>query len=157
MKSLLSRRNALTAVLAAALIAVPVCGQANDPHSLVGTWKVQVTVVTPGPFQFTAYNVFHADGTSVEFDNSNPPSTQTIAVGPWVKTGHDQFAYTSINQLFDNLGNFAGEFKLKAAITLDKAGNSFTSSFSFQVFDPLGNVVATGTGTAIGTRVTVEL
>ena len=61
-----------------------------------------------------------------------------------------------INQLFDGQGNFAGTFKVKAVITLDDSGNTFTSKFNFWVFDPDGNEVFQGTGTASGRRVSLD-
>jgi hypothetical protein len=105
---------------------------------------------------FTAYNVFYADGNSVEFDNSNPPGQQTIAVGPWQRTGDKQYAMLEINQLLDNQGNFAGPLRVTATITLDSTGNKFTSKFDLKVLDPDGNVVFQGSGTAAATRVSLN-
>jgi len=127
---------------------------AADGHSLVGTWKV--TVSPDGIPPFTAYNVFTVDGNSFEFDNSNPPGAQTIAVGPWTSTGVNSFAFTEVNQLFDNTGAYAGELKVRGNVELTADGNSFASKFKFDVSDPTGAVVFSGTGTAAGKRVAVE-
>jgi len=125
-----------------------------DCPTLVGTWQVMVS--PDGAPSFTAYNVFTADGNSTEFDNSNPPGSQTVAVGPWKKTGPNQYAFVEVNQLFDPQGNFAGTFRVKASVTLDDTGDKMTSTFQFTVSDPDGNVVFQGTGTAAGTRVKVD-
>ena len=122
--------------------------------TLVGTW--QATISPDGMPPFTAYNVFYADGNSVEFDNSNPPGQQTVAVGPWQRTGDKQYAMLEINQLFDNQGNFAGTLRVTATITLDSTGNKFTSKFDLKVLDPDSNVVFQGSGTAAATRVSLN-
>lgn len=127
---------------------------AADGHSLVGTWKVTVSPDGIPPFQ--AYNVFTVDGNSFEFDNSNPPAAQSIAVGPWTTLGVNSFAFTEVNQLYDNTGAYAGELKARANIELTTDGNSFTSTFKFDVTDPTGTVVFSGGGKAVGKRVRVE-
>jgi hypothetical protein len=67
-------------------------------------WKTQSR---PPDICLTA-PLFSADRNSTEFDNSNPPSLQSIAVGPWKRTGDKQYAMLEVNQLFDDHGNFAG-------------------------------------------------
>src|SRR5579859_5849149 len=57
------------------IIALP-----QTANTLVGTWRV--TISPDGIPPFRAYNTFFADGNSIEFDNSNPPGAQTIALGP---------------------------------------------------------------------------
>jgi len=106
--------------------------------SLVGTW--QVTVSPNGLPEFTAYNVFSADGNSIEFDNSNPPGTQTIAVGPWKRTADKNHDMLEINRLFDGQGNYAGTLTVKTSIVLDSSGNKFSSKFTIAVKDPAGNI-----------------
>jgi len=144
-------------VLALGLILLaPAFGQGTSSadNAIVGTWVV--TVSPTGMPSFRAYNVFHSDGTSMEFDNSNAPSAQTPAVGPWVRLAPRQFAFTEINQIFDPQGNYAGELKVKATLTVDTPGNSFRSSFTFIVFDTTGAIVFQGDGTAVGQRVGIE-
>lgn len=121
--------------------------------TLVGTWKA--TISPDGFPSFTAFNQFNADGTSIEFDNSNPPGSQTVAVGPWERRGNNDYAMLEVNQIFDNTG-FAGEVRVQAKITIDGSGDAFTSTFTFQVLDPTGAVVFEGTGTAKGIRITID-
>ena len=124
-----------------------------DCPTLVGTWEVQVA--PDGIPPFTAYNVFSADGNSTEFDNSNPPGAQTVAVGPWKRTGVRTFAFVEVNQIFDGEGAFAGTVRVKSSMTLDETGDKFTSSFTFSMVDPKGTVVFEGSGTATGVRLKV--
>ena len=147
--------NSLTIALAG-LLAAGAYGDtlAANGRSLVGTWKV--TVSPAGMPSFQAYNVFTVDGNSVEFDNSNPPAGQTIAVGPWTNTGTNQYTFTEINQVFDDKGNFAGEVKVRGTIMLDGDGNSYSGTFKVDVTDPTGAVVFSGGGTAKAKRVQVE-
>lgn len=140
--------NSLMTIFRAAGDPVPSC------PTLVGTWEV--TVSPDGIPAFTAFNQFTVDGNSVEFDNSNPPAAQTIAVGPWMKLTGNKYAMLETNQLFDPQGNYAGKVTVRATITLDPSGNRITSQFTFTVFDPAGNTVFQGQGTAVGKRVTFE-
>ena len=126
---------------------------AADCPTLVGTWEVQVS--PDGVPTFTAFNVFYADGNSLEFDNSNPPGAQTSAVGPWQKVGHKQYAFVEVNQVFDEMGNYAGKVVVRANVTLDDSGDKFTSIFKVSASDPDGNVQFEATGTAIGKRMKV--
>jgi hypothetical protein len=121
--------------------------------TLVGTW--QVTISPDGGPSFQAVNIFLADGNSIEFDNSNPPGTQTIAAGPWQKTGPSDYSMLEINQVFDPQGNFAGTVQVTATITLDDKGSQFTSKFQVTVQDPDGNTVFQGSGTAMGKRLAI--
>jgi hypothetical protein len=157
-QTILAIAIALTATLATAYgqasNARPFETLAADAHGLIGTWKV--TVSPDGTPSFTAYNVFTFDGNSFEFDNSNPPAAQTIAVGPWTSRGPNHYVFTEINQLFDDKGNYAGELKVRGAIELTGGGDTYKSTFSFDVFDPAGAVVFSGKGTATAKRVGVE-
>jgi len=134
--------------------AQPAQGNTGDDLAIVGTWVV--TVSPDGMPSFRAYNVFSADGNSLEFDNSNPPSQQTVAVGPWKKIGPRQFAFTEINDLFDAQGNFQSELKVKSTLTVNQASDQFHGSFQFTVYDPKGAIVFQGYGTALGQRVAID-
>jgi hypothetical protein len=161
MKSMKLRTVAISIALMTACAAYgqtnnarPLQTLAADAHSLIGTWKV--TVTPDGIPPFAAYNVFTVDGNSFEYDNSNPPGAQTVGVGPWTSAGPNHYVFTEINQLFDNKGNYAGELKVRGSIELSGIGDTYKSTFSFDVSDPTGAVVFSGTGTATAKRVVVE-
>jgi hypothetical protein len=135
------------------LMLAPAYAQVSPFKTLAGTWKV--TVSPDGMGSFRAFNQFNADGTSIEFDNSNPPGTQTVAVGPWESLGNGEYSMLEVNQLFGDQG-YAGELRVLAKIKLDASGDGFTSTFTFQVLDPADTVVFQGTGTAKGTRITID-
>jgi hypothetical protein len=151
----ITRRTFWSVSALSILLLAPAQGQApsNPFKTLVGTWKVTVSPDAIPPF--TAFNQFNADGSSVEFDNSNPPSQQTVAVGPWERNGDRDYTMLEVNQLFDDHG-YAGEFRVQAKITLDASGDTFTSTFTFQVLDISDNVVFQGGGTAKGRRITID-
>ena len=151
--------RSLVRLAAGAIILLPLLAQEgglslNADKSLVGTWQVAVT--PNGAPSFRAYNQFNADGTSIEFDNANPPGQQTIAVGPWKSTGERQYQMFEVNQLFDPSGNYQGELHVSARITLDSGGNTFDSSFTVQVFDNHDNLIVQAKGTAKGKRLSVS-
>lgn len=140
------------AAFALPILLLAPCGAAQTVKTLTGTWKVAVS--PNGMPTFRAYNQFNADGTSVEFDNSNPPGQQTIAVGPWQRTGNKDYTMLEVNQIFDDHG-YAGELRVRAKITLDDSGDVFTSTFTFDVLDIGDNVVFQGGGTARGQRISL--
>ena len=167
-KSIRSIAGSLTAIACGAFLSlIPASAQERDitcqatggcfiaaTNTLVGTWKV--TVSPDGIPPFRAYNVFMADGNSLEFDNSNPPGAQSIAVGPWAKTGINTYSFVEVNQLYDDKGNYQGELRVSATITLEPPGNTFTSKFQFTVLDPSDMPVFQGGGSAKGVRVTAQ-
>lgn len=149
------RRTLWSICLLPFLLLTPVYGQVlpSPVKTLVGFWRV--TVTPDGVPAFRAFNQFNADGSSIEFDNSNPAGAQTIAVGPWERTGNNEYSFLEVNQLFDDHG-YAGELRVLGKIKLDASGDNFTSTFTFQVLDPADNIVFQGTGTAKGVRITID-
>ena len=149
----ITARTFWSAAALSILLLTPAHAQNSGFKTLVGTWRVTVSPDGIPPFQ--AFNTFNADGTSIEFDNSNPAALQTIAIGPWERVGDRDYAFVEVNQVFDDHG-YAGEVRVRAKLTLDASGDSFSGPFTFQVVDIGGNVVFQGGGTAKGRRITVD-
>jgi hypothetical protein len=149
----ITARTFWSAAALSILLLAPAHAQTSGFKTLVGTWRVTVSPDGIPPFQ--AFNTFNADGSSIEFDNSNPPGQQTIAMGPWERVGDRDYMMVEVNQLFDDHG-YAGELRVRAKITLDASGDCYTGPFTFQVVDMGGNVVFQGGGTAKGRRITID-
>ena len=121
---------------------------------IVGLWR---TSVTPnGVPTFLSFTNFTSDGLSTEFDNTAAPSKETIALGRWIQTGTNTFAYTAYNDLYGHDGKFAGTFEVTAKIALDDSADDYTAPFVYVVRDPTGATLASGTGSAKGERVKVD-
>ena len=90
-------------------------GPGANPHALLGTWIVQVSIdphtVPPGTpasiLNFTALDTFGAGGGFVS-SNNGPGAGGPAGQGNWVRTGDRQFALTQLRLGFDADNNFAG-------------------------------------------------
>ncbi len=133
-------------------------------HPIVGSWRVSLAV-TGAMDQEGALNTFTADGTvlaSVKPVSPAPPGApfgQTFASlmhGNWTVVGPNQVAFTIVRLQTDENGNYLGTVTVPAVLDVSSDGQRLSGSFTYAVADPAGNVVATGTGTAEGTRIAIE-
>lgn len=91
---------------------------------------------------------FAPGGGVIEIE-SNGPGT---ALGSWKVVSHDHFAFTIQNFGFDPTGQLIGTARVRAVNRLHPDGNTFDGPFRFEAFDPNGNLVASGGGTAVARR-----
>lgn len=135
----------------------PLPSFADLQGKIEGAWLVSITGgqgTPPLPNWYRALATFTRDGGLIE--TITDPSIGT-GHGRWVKTHSQEFAVTTLLFQFGAAGNFAGTLKARATLTLDAKGNEFTSDeYLFEFFDPNGNLLASGVGTAHGTRIRVE-
>jgi len=134
------------------------------PHPVVGSWWVNLAV-TGAMDQEAALDTFAADGTllaSVKSVSLAPPDAPfgqiftSLMHGSWTATGPDQVALTLVRLQTDEGGNYLGTVTVRAVLDVSSDGQRLSGPFTYDVADPAGNVVASGTGTAEGTRITVE-
>jgi len=133
-------------------------------HPIVGSWRVSLAV-TGGMDQESALDTFTADGTvlaSVKPVSPAPPGApfgQTFASlmhGNWTVVGPNQVALTLVRLQTDESGNYLGTVTVPAVGEVSSDGQGLSGSFTYDVADPAGNVVASGTGTLEGTRLEVQ-
>ncbi len=102
---------------------------------------------------------FTSDGIALSSVQSEVKLTQPVltpAHGVWTHLGRRQFAITSIGVLYDiQTGEYRGAAKLRALLTLEKAGN-LRGDAKVDVFDPNGNLVVSLSHALRFTRITVE-
>jgi hypothetical protein len=100
---------------------------------------------------FRAFEMFHQGGTLTSTDNT-PPTLHGSGLGTWQRAGG--LKYTAPFQFFNfNAdGTFAGTQKIDRQILVAADGNSYTSTVTFATYDPDGNLVFSGCGTEIATR-----
>lgn len=142
---------ALVAALAipAATLARSAKGHPRGHHDqaaagVVGTWDVSVT--PDGAPAFPALLSFHRGGTLTETE-SDAPGT---GLGAWKRTGAKTFAVAFKTFIFTPTGDPQGWVIVRAAVTLD--AGKLSGPFKFDLFDPAGNKVQSGAGTATATR-----
>ncbi len=83
-------------------------------------------------------------------------TTESPALGSWIRTGDRRFAVTQYRYVFDSNGNATGTRKIRWNLTLNDTLDGFTAPYISDILDPNGNVVSTTQGTLIGKRMSVE-
>jgi hypothetical protein len=122
--------------------------------SLEGVWKTVVTFrdcqtgTAQGSFQ--ALRTIAGGGTASETN----PSFPTSGHGIWKRTSERRYTVALAFYTYEPNGDFGGNAKIKEYIRLSRDSNSYTSSSTFEFFDPSGNVVDSGCSTETATRLT---
>lgn len=136
----------------------------SNPHPVVGSWWVNLAV-TGAMDQEAALDTFAADGTliaSVKPVSPAPPDAPFALIftslmhGSWTAVTPNQVAMTVIRLQTDEGGNYLGTVTVRAVLDVNSDGQRLSGPFTYEVADPAGNVAASGTGTAEGTRLEVE-
>jgi hypothetical protein len=140
---------AALAALAVPSVAAARSTRAHDRDSarsaaIVGTWSVQVTPT--GAPTFAALLTFTPGGGVIETESDQPGT----ALGAWKRTSPHRFAIAFETFIFTPSGP-GGHVVVRSVATLTKK-NTLSGPFKFDVFDPTGKVVQSGSGTATATR-----
>ena len=139
----------------AALILTPASLSAQHGASLEGAWDSQVTSTDCNGnilMAFRSFELFHQGGTFTGTGNTPNPELGSPVLGTWQRTRMQTFNSPIQFFTFNPDGSFAGIVKLERQIHLAAHGNSYTGTFTFLVYDPDGNVVFSGCGTEVATR-----
>ena len=139
----------------AALTGAPATASPQQSAPLQGVWDSQVTLTDCNGFTlavFRAYEMFHQGGTLTNTDNT-PPTLHGPGFGTWERV--DGRKCTAPFQFFNfnSDGTFAGVQKIARQIRLAPDGNSYTSTVTFETYDPNGVLVFSGCGTEVATRI----
>jgi hypothetical protein len=151
MKKLILRSLAPMMIVVALTVA---SATASQSAPLQGVFDSQATLTDCNGFilvTFHAYEMFHEGGTLTSTDNT-PPTLHGPGFGTWQRVGGRK--YTAPFQFFNfNAdGSFAGVQKIERQIQLAADANSYTSTVTFESFDPDGNLIFSGCGTEVATR-----
>lgn len=120
--------------------------------------RLDVTVnviVPPGVPQsppFLGHGTFSRSGATVATDRTRALSKQQ---GAWAHLGGNDFAWTTIEDLFDGMGSFAGTVKVRVRLTVT-GKDTFVGVSNGEFRDTAGNITRNGCGTVHGTRIKVE-
>ena len=128
----------------------------DDRPSIVGMWSVKLTV--GGNLIDFGYSVWHSDGTEFLNSGGRAPATQNFCLGVWKQTGPFTYKLNHLALSYDLSGNLNAHVNIRENITLGHDGNTFSGTFTIDVYDP-----NTGTtllqhvaGDITGSRVTVN-
>ena len=134
--------------------------------SITGMWRFQmiskgntghVPSIPDGALIDFGYAHWHSDGTEVINSGGHSPASANWCMGVWAQTGfltyeinHFPIAYNPTTGEIANYINFRGQ------ITLSPSGDSYTGTFTLDVYDPKGNHVDHLAGALVATRITVD-
>lgn len=126
---------------------------AKSDASIVGLWRT--TFILSGQVVDQAFETFHGDGTEMMVDTA-PPSSDNVCVGVWAKSDGLSVKLNHPSWTFDDKGNLNGTAAIKMDLKLDPNGNTFSGTFTVDVFDLAGNTVQHLAGTVAGKRIEVD-
>ena len=138
----------------------------SDGAPIVGMWKVKFTskgnlshnppIPDGAPIDF-GYSQWHSDGTEFLNSGGRSPATQNFCLGVWKRTGSATYKLNHIGLSYDLIsGTQNGSANIREQLTLDHTGNTYTGTFTIDVFDTNGNHVDHIEGVITGQRVTVD-
>ena len=141
-----------------------ISAQSKKAKAIVGSWLDTVTV-TDGP-TFKSLSTYTEDGSVVFNDQGSvltePPFPRVFSAGHgvWVHQGGRTFSTTTLQLISDlkgdGVGNLLAVLKLRATITLNESGDSYSAVFKAEFNDPAGNLIASFEGTTEGQRIKAE-
>jgi hypothetical protein len=146
--------------------AVPSASAEMQQPSLVGMWSVQLVSqgnatsampIPDGALVDFGYQIFHIDNTEWENSGGRSPNTQNFCEGVWGKTGFNTYELNHFAYQYDSIsGSLTGTANIRYQMTLSPSGNSFTGTFTIDVYDTKASHLAHLAGTLSATRVTVD-
>jgi|HubBroStandDraft_5_1064220.scaffolds.fasta_scaffold197909_1 hypothetical protein len=132
--------------------------------SISGMWDVQLiskgnTAHNPsipdGALIDFGYTQWHSDGTEIQ--NSAGVPGGGFCLGVWGQTGFLTFELNHFPIAFNpTSGAVANYINIREQVTLSPSGDSYTGTFTEDIYDPKGNHVDHLAGTVVGTRITVD-
>jgi hypothetical protein len=143
-------------VLGSGLTAKAQSEDADSHNGLEGTWRVQVTVRDCQTGQalrtFPARFTFAEGGTLTVTTAGQPPSLSTPGLGVWRHTDGHTYGAVSEAFVFSSTGTWTQTHKLTRVIEIGDDGNEFTDTIALEIFDTNGNLIVTGCGTSVASR-----
>ena len=160
-RQLLKGAGALSALGALAALGSPTAAFAKNTNAgqgPEGSWLYTVTSSSGPPSTVLGLETYAAGGGYTETDQLSfmPSTLATPGHGSWKLTGGRTFLLTYITLNHDSNGKFQGTSKIRQVATLNAAGNAYSGSGNFDVYDVNGNVILSGTFTIQAARIRVE-
>ena len=132
--------------------------------SIVGMWKVQLISkgntshnpsIPDGALIDFGFTQWQSDGTEIQ--NSAGVPGGGFCLGVWGQTGFLTFELNHFPIAFEaTSGAVAVYINIREQVTLSPSGDSFTGTFTEDIYDPKGNHVDHVAGTVVATRITVD-
>ena len=139
-------------VLPSSLFAPATPKPAGAPVSIVGLWHVKF--YSEGFLTDDAFDAWHSDGTEILNDFTDPIE-DNVCLGVWSQSG-ETYRLRHPSWTFDTGGNLTGIAVIAELVTLAADGNSYSGTYSINLFDTAGNPVGTYQGTLKAERITAN-
>ena len=134
--------------------------------SIVGMWSFQFVSegntahnpsIPDGAIMDFGYHQIHSDGTEIINSGGHAPATENFCLGVWGQTGFLTYEVNHFPLSYNaTTGALANLLSLREQLTLSPSGDSFTGTFTLDVYDTKGTHVDHVGGNVIATRVTVD-
>jgi hypothetical protein len=139
---------------------LPAAAQSVDDGSqngLEGTWRAQLTIIDCQPPHavlrtFKARFSFAEGGTLTVTTAGQPPSQNTPGLGVWNYMYGRTYSAVSEAFVFSPAGVWTSTQRLTRVITVSRDGKRYTDSVALEILDINDNVIVTGCGTSVATR-----
>ena len=129
----------------------------RQERSIEGAWRTTVTIrncQSGAPITtFQGLQTFNQGGTLAETATGSAPSLRTPGHGVWSREhGAQNYSFVFMFDRFNADGTYAGSQKVRGAVVLDASGDELTVVASTEIYNPAGQLIATGCSTATATR-----
>jgi hypothetical protein len=134
--------------------------------SIVGMWYVKFVsqgntthspAIPDGAILDFGFNQWHNDGTEILNSGAHAPATENFCLGVWGQTGFLTYELNHFALSYDaTTGALANVVNIREQDTLSPSGDSYTGTFTLDIYDTKGNKVDHLGGNMLATRVTVD-
>ena len=162
----LAQEAPLASLLSRAAEAEKSAARGSAGASIVGMWNFQLVSegntahnpsIPDGAIMDFGYHQIHSDGTEIINSGGHAPATENFCLGVWGQTGFLTYEVNHFPLSYNaTTGALANLLSLREQLTLSPSGDSFTGTFTLDVYDTKGTHVDHVGGNVIATRVTVD-
>jgi hypothetical protein len=121
-----------------------------SPATIVGLWNI--TFTSGGEVVDVAFDAWHSDGTEILNDYTNPIEGN-VCLGVWEQTGPRTYKLKHPSWSFDNTGTLLGTVIIGEKVTVSTDGNSFSGSYTYDIYNVAGVFQVEYTGQVKATRI----
>ena len=136
--------------------------QVSEGNAVItGLWRFTFVAkgnasIPDGAVLDTGYATWHADGTEI-MNSSRPPISGNFCMGVWKQIKRNTFKLNHFAMGWDPSGTaFIGPTNVRAVVTVDRSGNSYSGPFTVTQYDTNGNVIAQVFGVVAAQRITAD-
>jgi hypothetical protein len=134
--------------------------------SIVGMWRFQYISkgntghnpsIPDGALLDFGYQHWHSDGTEFIESGLHAPATANFCLGVWGQTGYLSYEINHFPISYDAAtGGVANYINIREQLTLSPSGDSYSGTFTLDVYDTKGNHLDHLAGMVVAARITVD-